>query len=162
MSMDLSQAWGSTAGKGTVAERIALVRAMTKNVQGPIHAEAVRKLWTEAGVLARAWVVANDPTASFEHRWHCKAAHDAIAGGYFTDFDANDVGQMARMQVYFGRLMAAGPEDDRVLTPALVAATLALAGTSREVPAFDPSEVDYERLLAAGLISEADLPKAEG
>lgn len=149
---DLAQAWAETAG--TVAERIAQLRARTVAQPAPIAAQAVRKLWTEAGVLARAWVVASDPAATFAQRWHCRAAYDALNGGAFSDFDGTDAGQLARMQVYFERLMQAGPEDDRVLTPAIVAATLAL-GTV-QVPEFTAAETDYAALLAAGLITEAE------
>ena len=47
-----------------------------------------------------------------------------------------------------------------VLTQEQKDATLALA--IPQVPAFDPSEVDIEPLLKAGLITDADVPKAGG
>jgi hypothetical protein len=58
----------------------------------------------------------------------------------FADFDGTDPQQLGRMEVYFARLMAAGPEDDRVLTPEIVAATLAL-GTV-QVAEFGAAETD--------------------
>jgi hypothetical protein len=107
------------------------LNALTYQAPVPIKGLAVRKLWTEAGVLARAWVVAHDPAAGFPQRWHCKAAYDAIEGGTFSDFDATDAAQLARMQVYFDRLKAAGPDGGKVLTDELVAATLALGFETR-------------------------------
>jgi hypothetical protein len=96
-------------------------------VKQPIGAAAVRKLWSKGGVLARAWVVANDQNASFASRWHCKAAYDAISHGFFADFDTQSPAQLGEMQVYFTRLKEAGPDGDRVLTDGIIAATLALA-----------------------------------
>lgn len=93
----------------------------------PIRNAALRKLWTETGVLARAFFVSSDPQASLDTRAHCRAAYDAITGGFFSDFDTADDTQLARMTVYFDRLKAAGPDGQRVLTDSLVAATLALA-----------------------------------
>ncbi|CAB4137320.1 hypothetical protein UFOVP326_20 [uncultured Caudovirales phage] len=107
------------------------LNALTWQRPVPIKSASVRKLWTEAGVLARAWVVANDAQAPFGQRWHCKAAYDAIEGGTFSDFDASDPAQLARMQAYFNRLKIAGPEGDKVLTEALEAATLALGFETR-------------------------------
>lgn len=152
--LTLAEAWAATEGQGTVAQRIALVRALTRSEPAPIAAAAVRKLWVEEGVLARAFVVSSSAEFGFRERWHCRAAYDAITHGYFADFDAANEGQRARMQVYFARLMAAGPEGDRVLTQAIVDKTLALG--VRQVPAFDPAEVDFGPLLAAGLISPAE------
>lgn len=122
------------------------VSDQTLAIRRPIQAALVRKLWSEAGVLARAWVVANDPTQPFAQRWHCRAAYDAIEGGAFADFSPDDPANLARMEVYFGRLMAAGPVDDRVLTPGLVTATLALADATATVAeimgrALDESDV---------------------
>lgn len=157
MSLTLAEAWAQTAGKGTIAERIALVRGMTVLEDAPIPLAAVRKLWAEEGVLGRAWVVANSDSYSFAERWHCRAAYDALMNGIYNDFDARTQG--ARLTVQFQRLMAAGPDGDKVLTPEIVAATLALG--KRAVPAFAPSQVDYEPLLAAGLIAKSDTPTME-
>lgn len=122
----LREAVATRAGMDAAAAAVEISR-LTFAVRRPIPAAAVRKLWSETGVLARAWVVAGDPAAPFAQRWHCRAAYDAIEGGAFADFSPDDPANLARMQVYFARLLAAGPEGDRVLTPEIVAATLALA-----------------------------------
>ena len=127
------------------------LNALTYQRPVPIKGKDVRKLWTEAGVLARAWVVANDPGANFHQRWHCKAAYDAIEGGTFSDFDAADAAQLARMTVYFDRLKAAGPDGGRVLTDEMVAATLALGFETRPL---------REQWGWSGPISYTDIEKA--
>jgi hypothetical protein len=113
------------------AEAAAALNAQTYQRATSIKAASVRKLWAETGVLARAWLVAGDTAAPLATRAHCKAAYDAIEGGTFSDFDAQDAGQLARMQVYFDRLKAAGPAEAPVLTDALIAATLALGYEAR-------------------------------
>lgn len=108
----------------TVAEE---VNSLTLSVTRAIPNTALRKLWTETGVLARAWVVSRNPQYSYAEQWRCKAVYDAVEGGTFADFNPEDAGQLERMTAYFTVLKAAGPDGGKVLTPEIEAKTLALA-----------------------------------
>lgn len=115
------------AGEAGVAVAAA-VSSQVFTVKRPIHSAAVRKLWSEARVLARAKVIALSPDDfSFDERVDCQAVYDAITQGHFADFDTENPAQLTRMTEYFERLKAAGPSGKKVLTDEIIAATLALA-----------------------------------
>jgi hypothetical protein len=113
----------------------AAIQAATVPVAQPITADAIRRLWTKRQVLAKAWVVANDPAQPFPARVACKAAYDAITGGTYRDFDLSDPTQAAEVAFFFAALEQAGPPDGRVLTAEVKAETVALAAATRPLAA---------------------------
>jgi len=97
------------------------INAMKFAVRRPVRAVAVTKMWMQRMILARCWVIANDTTSPFDARVFCRATYDALTLGTFEDFDPEDAEQRAKMDGYFGALIAAGAmtDEDRLDTLAL-------------------------------------------
>lgn len=141
----VQEAWAETSG--TVAERIAQLRARTVAQPAPVMAGAIKKLWGKWGVLGKCWVGAGDTSLPDAVRAIMRATYDNLMSDIFTDIDMADPAAAADASAYLDALEAAG-----VLTSQQRAATLALGSVA--VREFTDSEADYPNLVALGLISE--------
>lgn len=141
---DLREAWAATSG--TVAERIASLRARTIRRTRPIPAREVKRLWGQRMVLAAAWVAAGDPATPAPLRVLCRATYDNLMGDLFNDLDPSDPTQTATITAFLDGLQAAG-----VLSAEVRAETLALG--FEDIPEFTAAETDFPALHAAKLIT---------
>ena len=143
----VKEAWPETSG--TVAERIAALRARTVERVVPIHARAITRLWGQRMVLAAAFEASTDPVVPKPLRILCRATYDNLMGDLFADLDPTDETQAPTIAAFLDGLQAAGALTDEVR-----AETLALGRES--APEFTADETDYPALYAAGLISRAE------
>jgi hypothetical protein len=145
MGANLSEAWASTAG--TIAERIAQIRAHTVQTPRPIPAREVKRMWGQRMVLAAAYEASRDPDVAKPLRILCRATYDNLMGDLFGDLDPADPTQAPTITAFLNGLQAAGVLSDEVR-----AETMALA----QIADFPFQDIGLPDLHKAGLISAAD------